>query len=88
MWGEKGTAVMRPKSKGSGIMVSDFIEEKHGYLALTQEEYDRVKLTDPSAKMYARQLLEYGAAREGYWKVIGHQRSLLIKLIVRLKSLK
>jgi len=27
-WGTKGTAVMRPKSKGSGIMLSDFIDEK------------------------------------------------------------
>lgn len=29
-WGEKGTTVLRPKSRGSGIMVSDFIEEKNG----------------------------------------------------------
>ena len=27
-WAEKGTSVVRQKSKGSGIMVSDFIEEK------------------------------------------------------------
>ena len=41
--GEKGTTVMRPKSRGSGIMVSDFIEENNGYLALTQAEYDEAK---------------------------------------------
>ena len=28
---------MKPKGKGSGIMVSDFIDEKSGYLSLTQE---------------------------------------------------
>ena len=67
LWAEKGTSVMRPKSKGSGIMVSDFIDEKNGYLALTQEEYDRAKIEDPKAKMYARQLLEYGESKEGYW---------------------
>ena len=27
-WGIKGTVVMKPKNKGSGIMVSDFIDEK------------------------------------------------------------
>ena len=48
-------------------MVSDFIDEKNGYLALTQEEYDRAKIEDPKAKMYARQLLEYGESKEGYW---------------------
>ena len=32
---EKGTTVMRPKSKASGIMVSDFIDERNNYLQLT-----------------------------------------------------
>ena len=27
-WGVKGTVVMKPKSKGLGIMVSNFIDEK------------------------------------------------------------
>ena len=67
LWAEKGTNVMRPKSKGSGIMLSDFIDEKNGFLVLTQEEYDRVKLIDPSMKMYAQQFLEYGESKEGYW---------------------
>ena len=59
---------MRPKSRGSGIMVSDFIEEKNGYLAfLTQEEYDKVKVNNPSIRMYAREFLEYGEAKDGYW---------------------
>lgn len=48
-------------------MVSDFIEERNGYLALTQEEFDRAKSTNPNARMYARQLFEYGESREGYW---------------------
>ena len=30
LWAEKGTTVMRPKSKGAGIMVSDFIDEHNG----------------------------------------------------------
>lgn len=31
-WGEKGTAIMRPKGKGTGSLVSDFIDEKNGFL--------------------------------------------------------
>ena len=31
-WAEKGTRVMRPKSSGCVIMISDFIIENHGYL--------------------------------------------------------
>lgn len=59
--------VIRPKLKGSGIMVLDFIEEKKGYLALTDEEYERAKQVDPIIKKHARQWLEYGEAKEGYW---------------------
>jgi len=66
-WAAKDTKVMRPKSKGSGIMVSDFISERDGYLALTGGEYEVAKQTDPSIRQYARQQLEYGEAKEGYW---------------------
>ena len=65
-WGEKGTAIMRPKGKGAGIMVSDFIDEKNGFLRLTQEEYDQAKQSNPNIWMEARTLLEYGENREGY----------------------
>ena len=68
-WAEKSTctSVMRPKSKGSGIMMSDFIDEKCGYLSLTQEEYEEAKKNDPTIRKYACQQLEYGEAKEGYW---------------------
>lgn len=46
LWTAKGTSVMRPKSNGSGIMVSGFIDENNGYLKLTQEEYEEVKRND------------------------------------------
>ena len=32
-----------PKTKGSGIMVSDFVEEYGGYLKLSPEELDHAK---------------------------------------------
>jgi hypothetical protein len=66
-WGVHGTKVMRPKSKGAGIMISDFIDEHNGFLSLTDEEYERAKQANPSAKKYARRFLEYGENREGYW---------------------
>ena len=30
-WGAKDMTILRPKSKGASIMVSDFIEEHNGY---------------------------------------------------------
>ena len=47
-------------------MVSDFIT-MDGYLCLTEEEYAAAKVHNPDITMGARQLLEYGEARNGYW---------------------
>lgn len=66
-WGTKGTKMMKPKSRGAGIMLSDFIDERNGFLSLTDEEYERSKQANPSARKYARQFLEYGENKEGYW---------------------
>ena len=73
LWAEKGTSVMRPKSRGCGIMVSDFISENHGYLQLTQEEYDEAKQSNPTIRKHARRcarakLLNMVKERKG----IGH----------------
>ena len=38
LWGTKETRVLRPKSKGAGIMVSEFIDERNDFLKLTEEE--------------------------------------------------
>lgn len=66
-WGTEGTRIIKPKSKGSGIMVSDFIDEKNGYLTLTLEEYKRAKVIHPTIRLQAREFLEYGESKEGYW---------------------
>jgi len=47
-WGVKGTKTMKPKGKGAGIMISNFIDEHHGFLALNDEES-----ADLSARKYA-----------------------------------
>ena len=61
-WSIKGTMVMKPKNKVSGIMVSGFIDERNGYLCLTQE-YSQAQETDLSIQMEARCLFEYGEAK-------------------------
>ena len=51
LWGVKGEHVIRPKSRGSGIMVSDFIDEFNGYLRLTEEEFSAHKEDHPRRKL-------------------------------------
>ena len=36
-WDLKGSKMMKQKSKGAGIMVSDFMDEHSGFLSLTDE---------------------------------------------------
>ena len=67
LWAIPGTAVMQPKSKDSRLKVSNFIEEKGGYLHMTVEEFNHAKRKDPTILKHAHQLLDYGEAREGYW---------------------
>ena len=86
LWAEKGTSVMRPKPKGSGIMVSDFIREKHGYLELTDKKHDKVKKSDPTIRKHARQTLEYGKGKGGYRT--SHRFMLQIKESVKIADVK
>ena len=67
MWASEDMAVLKPKTRGSGIMVSDYIDQHNGFLRLGDEEYRNAKAGDPSFPKEARALLEYGAEREGYW---------------------
>ena len=66
-WGVKGEGMLRPKSKGSGIMVSDFIDERNGILVLTDKEYEEANKHDITITQRARETLEYSESREGYW---------------------
>ena len=67
-WGKRDDHMLVPKSKGAGIMVSDFISEQKGYLRLTDEEYERAKIRYPElTQQNARKFLEYGESKEGYW---------------------
>ena len=74
--------MMKPKSKGAGIMVSDFVDEHNGFLALSDEEHDAAKASNPRIRKYAREFLEYGESKEGYWTTDKH------RWIVQLRWLK
>lgn len=67
MWGEKGKQPIKPKGAGRGIMVSDFVDEHNGLLALTDAEFQAGKEKFPDLKRKARVLLKYGIENEGYW---------------------
>ena len=67
LWGVKGESVIRPRSRGAGIMVSDFIDEHNGYLRLTEEEFSEAVKNNPQLRRQAREFLEYGKDHDGYW---------------------
>ena len=48
-------------------MVSDFIEERDGYLSIPDGLYETVKQHDPSVPQSARIVFKYGKNRDGYW---------------------
>ena len=60
-WGTKGEKMMKKKSKGAGIRVSDFIDEQNGFLAISNQEYQAAKV------IYAWGFLEDGERKQGYW---------------------
>ena len=77
-WGLKGSKIIKPKSKGAGIMVSDFIDEHNGFLAFNDEEHEKVKALN--LLKYARKFLKYGESREGYWdrdKFVGQMKTAI-----------
>ena len=48
-------------------MVSDFIDEFGGFLALTEEEVKRRDEEDPTVPLLAREVIEVGAQHDGYY---------------------
>ena len=61
-WTTGEEPIIQPKTKGAGIMISDFIEQHDGYLRLP--EYQASHAGVPHT---ARIRLEYGAEKDGYW---------------------
>ena len=44
-WAEEDKQMLRPKSQGRGLMISDFIEEHGGYLQLAPDEHEIAKVS-------------------------------------------
>ena len=61
-WATGEEPIIQPKTKGAGIMISDFIESHDGFLRLPD-----VTAAPDGVPKTARVLLEYGAEKEGYW---------------------
>ena len=67
MWGTGDEPCLQPKTKGSGIMVSDYVDQHSGFLKLSDEEHALACARDAKFPKSARVLLEYGAEKQGYW---------------------
>ena len=60
----KEEKMMKLKSKGAGIMVSESIDEHNGFLALTDTKYETAKATNQHIRKYAREFLEYAESKD------------------------
>ena len=67
MWKDDTMQVIKPKGRGAGLMVSDFIEERDGYLALSDDLHKMMSQTEPTLPQSGREIFEYGKNKEGYW---------------------
>ena len=67
IWGTGDHPYIQPKSKGAGIMISDFIDQYNGFLWLTDREHHLASASDPNFPKTARAIMEYGASKDGYW---------------------
>ena len=67
MWKDDTMQIIKPKGRGAGLMVSDFIEERDGYCALSDVVFQAVCNVDPSIQQSARVIFEYGKGKDGYW---------------------
>ena len=67
IWGTGDHPYIQPKTKGAGIMVSDFITRQTEFLRLSDHDHAIAKARRPDFPRTARVLLEYGGDKEGYW---------------------
>src|SRR5262249_40560552 len=62
---EKGKPSLRPKGRGKALMVSEFLTESVGRLAIPPEEY--AALQNPPFPREATEFIEPGKEADGYW---------------------
>ncbi len=66
MWNEDSMQVIKPKGRGATLIVSDFIEERDEYLAISDSMHTTLSEGIPTLKQSARVIFEYGKSKEGY----------------------
>ena len=66
-WLQHDQIVIKPKSRRSGRMVSDFVDEHSGFLRLTEEEFEIAREHFEGITKEAREIIEYGENRDGFW---------------------
>ena len=68
LWRQKGKLPIKPKGKGSSIMLSEFIEEKDSYLALSDQQHElEVANSSDDVENSALAAIEIGKNCKGYW---------------------
>ena len=80
MWAEDDHPALLPKTKGSGIMVADFIDEHNGYLQLTPRNTQLIHLSPNQPELFSSMV-----RRE---RVIGPEKGLwrMLKIPVTLRK--
>ena len=66
-WHVKGEWPLLPKDQGRSLMVSDYIDEFGGFLALSEEKVKRRDEDDPTVPLLAREVIEVGAQHDEYY---------------------
>ena len=77
MWATEDTPVIQPKTKGAGVMVSDFIDQHQGFLQVSDDKHAALTANVPDFPKTARVIFQYGAEKEGYWtgeKFMGNKK--------------
>ncbi len=71
MWGTEDKPAILPKTKGSGIMVSDFIYEHNGFLRLSSEELEGAR----------KQIVNFYKRRGNYLSMVRQGRDIGLERI-------
>jgi len=58
VWAEDGTQILKPKERGSGLMISDYIDEYNGYLKLDNDTFEEYVKQNPDLKRKPRAKIE------------------------------
>ena len=68
VWQEKNHSILRPKGRGKGIMVSDFLLPWSQLNLLSLSDTDQNELVSSEIPLEAVEYFEYGKNNDGYWK--------------------